>query len=245
MSKFIFITSEFNVNQTINLIKYFHLINACVLTSNFDQIQVFVPNILNLDVNITLKNQHSGNLSNLLFPDKFENLTNFTFDVYFTHMTPFFYIFDEDKICLFCEFFKIVEEKLKTNFNIQELFSEESLRKYQFNAPIVAKMEMQSNTEFYLNFYDLYQLNYQFRALLLFQSEENCLFITFPSEIPIYEQILVLPLDRTIWMMLGISTGCLACVWRLFKNFGADDSCWHFIYVVYAYFLGQSLNLRM
>lgn len=72
-----------------------------------------------------------------------------------------------------------------------------------------------------------------------------CYIAPLPPKIAIYDQILFRPMDKVVWIYCGVSIVLSALIWRIFKNFGANDSLWHFIFGVFAFFVGQSVKFKM
>lgn len=223
--------------------KEHRIINGIFIYEENSQIQVEVPNIFNTDKHFVLTKKIPGNLMEIFFYDKLEDLSNYTLNVYSFHYPPRFVMKDGELICRFCKFIEIVQKHLRVNIELKELATFEDL-KYGLDNIQKFHFKLKSSFKIYLNLNDL-MITANHKTISTYYLEDCCYFIKNPPKIPIYEQILILPLDKTIWLMMAISTGCCAVVWRLYKNHGADDSYWHFIFVVYGYFLGQSLNLRM
>lgn len=81
--------------------------------------------------------------------------------------------------------------------------------------------------------------------LLSRQQQENCFMLEIPPKIAIYEQILILPLDRTCWILLGVVIFISAVVWWIFNLIYKMSSHWSFLFGIYGLFLGQWSEIRV
>lgn len=75
--------------------------------------------------------------------------------------------------------------------------------------------------------------------------QENISFdVECPEPISIYEQILFRPFDNLCWIYLGVSVGFCSIVWRLYESVFEIDSHWHFLFGIFGFFVGQSVNIK-
>lgn len=244
MSKFIFILSKADSkdhDSILNFTKELHMINSVLIYEKDNNISVKIPNLFAKNVNMTLN--FDQNLAEIFFPDKFKNLRNFKLIIPVANLSPI-QIFENKKVsCDFCEFIEVVRQKFTFKIELREMASGMTYQQKLDAIPDELDI-LQNSSEIFLGTSRFISSNYPLQ-LQTYQPDEKCFVIANPPKIPIYEQILILPLDKTVWYMLGLSTGCCALVWFLYRNFGAGDSHWYFVFVIYGYFMGQSMSLKM
>lgn len=250
MSKFIVISSNIDAtkhNETLNSFEYLHMMNCFVIFEDEKEIKVKISNIFTPDEILTL-HENQENLTELLFPNEFKNLSNYNLTI-LTLIQPPLASYDENGklVCQYCPFLDIIQERFKMNFTIHVLARGD--RKSNAYATlalyIVEIFTFRNYNNLYVNINRHYRFPGNIPKLRTFDPSDRCFMVTRPPKIPIYEQILIKPFDNSIWMLLAITTGCCALVWRIYKNFGAVDSHWNFLFVSFGYFLGQSINLKM
>lgn len=241
LSKFIFIIENIK-NSVKSPAIDLHLVNSIFIYKKLGKIQVEIPNILNSYENFTLT-QRQGNLSEKLFFDKFKNLTDFTLKIYLVESPPF-YSMKFGLVCPFCSFAKIIHQYLKPKIEVFELVTSEEFNEIGIISAVLKANELKKTPQIYIMFFDTLFSTRMVPLLFVQKPVKMSYFVTYPPRIPMYEQILILPLDRSVWMLLFISTGCCGLIWRLFKIFGEGDGFWRFIFVAYGQLLGKSVNIK-
>jgi hypothetical protein len=178
------------------------------------------------------QNFHHENLSELLFPDKTKTLNNSP--IYVALGVP--YISKERKFFNKWEFFiEIVKEKLNASLAFNFIVSKEQApMKVMFHMQEVSiKLHEIGKLDFLLN--NLYD---DHETLQCYNSVELCFLAPLPPKYSIYELILVLPFDKLCWMYLGVTIAISAIAWRIIENH------WNFIFGIFAFFVGQSAEIR-
>lgn len=127
MSKFIFLTSDKRKTSSIlNYINSLHLIDSVILHEEKAKVVVIVPNIFAEHKKIILTQKNSSNFTKNLFPDKLNDLKNYTLKIYSLHDPPFFMINANEMICEFCGFLEIVENKLKVKLEYHDILHDKN-----------------------------------------------------------------------------------------------------------------------
>lgn len=217
------------------------MINSVLIYKEKHNISVKIPNIFADDLNLTLNSNQ--NIAETFFPDKFKNLSNFKLIIPVANLQPIQILEKNQVSCDFCGFIEVVHQKFSFKIELREMAR--GMTYQQMLEAIPDELDtLQNSSEIFLGTSRFISSNYTLQ-LQTYQPDEKCFVIANPPKIPIYEQILILPLDRTVWYMLGLSTGCCALIWLLYRNFGAGDSSWYFVFVIYGYFMGQSMSLKM
>lgn len=155
---------------------------------------------------------------------------------------PRTFLTDNGFVCELCGFIEIVQKHFGFKIKNVQFASNES--KYIERARLAEKEfpKLIKPLEFFLAIAYSFNLNNLFKHITTYMENKKVLMVTYPPKIPIYEEILFLPFDGLNWMFLIITIGVSAVIWRLYKN---PDSSWHFIFVLYGYFLGRSVKLRV
>lgn len=68
-----------------------------------------------------------------------------------------------------------------------------------------------------------------------------CYLAPLPAKFSIYELILILPLDRSCWMWLGISVGISAIIWSMKEGFG---TFWDVSFRIFRFSVLQSTEIK-
>jgi hypothetical protein len=64
--------------------------------------------------------------------------------------------------------------------------------------------------------------------------------VPLPPPYSIYELILILPLDKSTWMWLGITLVASGLVWKLLE--GATH--WNFLFGTFGFFVGKLIKVQ-
>lgn len=140
------------------------------------------------------------------------------------------------------KFIEIIRDKLNASINMIEIVKN-CLTQPEFDNR--SRIELHEHN-LILDFYASPDAGMDNSGLIPFYGDtDHCFLVPLPPKIAIYEQILIRPMEREVWFFLGISIATSAFIWRLFKNFGAEDSLWHFLFGMYAFFVGQSVEFRV
>lgn len=70
---------------------------------------------------------------------------------------------------------------------------------------------------------------------------EFCSLVPLPPKYSIYELILILPLDKSCWMWLGITVVVCAVIWKMFERSKTGSG---FLFGIFAFFVGQSAEIK-
>lgn len=248
MSKFIFVTSQVDSEKRTAMMKtlnYLHIINAVLIYEKNSEIFSIVPNLFTKSQKL-LKDLDTKNLTSILFPDKFQNLHDFKFKIVYTSHSDSIYLSGKYLQCPLCNFPYILKNRLKIDIEFVELGANVTNSSRIILQVLGEGRNLTNNFTIYMHIIGIYTLPlYLVPKLRTYQQNEQCFVVTVPKSIPIYEQILILPLESRLWVFLLITIACCMIIWKFYNKFGLTDSHWHFLFVIYGYFLGQSLNLRM
>ncbi len=172
------------------------------------------------------------NFNKILFPDKAKNLKSFPiYVVYFD-----FYKLGVNGSSKWKYFIDIVAVKLNATLTYIELKIDSQHKLFDEQETEIGKLLDNETLDFYLSTYfhsygDLQSYNYV----------EMCYVYLLPEKYSIYELILFLPLDKSCWMFLGITTAFSAVLWRFLEG---PESQWEFLFGIYSLFVGQFSNVR-
>lgn len=180
-------------------------------------------------------NANQKNLSEILFPTQTKNLNKrpLIINYYFKSI----FVFKSNKTnnihCKWIYFLKIVAEKMNATLNFIEIILDKTDRKSEIESKKDGIRDLlHTDYDFFLNGFrtksDLESYNYH----------DWCFIAPLPEPYPIFELILFLPLDKSCWMWLGITAATLTFIWRM------SEGHWNFFFGVFAYFVGQSFNIR-
>jgi hypothetical protein len=185
----------------------------------------------------TFENSQHENLSEILFPDKAKNLHGLTLLI--IQGLSDFVVNRQGKIqSQWNEYLETVAKKLNATlkFVTIEINEIDHLQWLYLMDAKVNMLQKSGKIDFLLNsMYNSY-------ALESYNNLEICFLIPLPPKYSIYELILILPLDKSCWLLLGVTVAISALIWRFFEGSGAQ---WNLIFGVYAYFLGQSTNIKV
>jgi hypothetical protein len=256
MSKFIFITSKSGENSQsslLSVLRNLHLVNSVLIyESKKEQIKIVISNMFDKDQRLILNDQKEiqnltehQSLAEVLFPDKFTNLSNFELEIYMMSYWPLTYVDDNKFYCEKCFFIDILQQYLGVKIRYVEM-----AKQYK---DFFQKLSMTLTTLFFNHMYftvyihiDRYTFTSDvFPKLTLYDHYEYCFVVRLPPKIPIFEQILFLPFDVWVWILFFITIGCCAVVWQLYRKHGALDSTWKFLFALYGHFFIQRTVLRM
>lgn len=200
-----------------------------VITRNFDKTK-------NLTILKTFEEAQVENLSELLFPDKAQNLNGLPIDVVFYNFNDAFML--NGKIYnKWTYFMEIVAQKLNGTLQYQEVIPDkESVEKYR-NSLIQQLIEFSKNDKF--DFFP--NAFFDTSTLISYNYESFCFMVPLPPKYSIFELVLILPLDKSCWMWLGISVAISFILWSLFEGSGIQ---WNFLFGMYAFFFGQSATIK-
>lgn len=184
----------------------------------------------------SFKNYRIKNISELLFPDKAQNLNRRSIYAAFYNFADAF-VFNGKVFNKWTYFLEILAEKLNGTLNYEEItFNKESVEKYRHS--ILLELERLLN----VNKFDFF-INNHFRKSTLnsYSYEEFCFIVPFPPKYSIFELVLILPLDISCWMWLGISVAVSFILWSIAEGFKVR---WDFLFGIYAFFLGQNAKIQ-
>lgn len=199
---------------------------------------MIIPYLYEDDVIITINNQM--NLTSLnLFPNKLRNSTlnilyEIGYDIFLSKKKKltgkYIYLFD------------IIGEKFNVKINYINV-------RQNSNSSDEHYLKLRNVMQNMVNEIDVFMMK-QFdgdeRGYLWTHEEiEICVIVPPPKIIPVYEKTLIKPFDEKIWMYSSISVVLTALVWRMFKKYGADESIGNFLFGLFAFFVGQSADIKV
>lgn len=192
----------------------------------------------NASTQLTFAESQVENISQLLFPNKLKNLNGFPLYVAFVESFDTISVdYNSKGYNSWTFFIDIITEKLNTTSNFIQLkvdkSSSENFKKDVKNK--IKNLIRDGRFDFYLNGF------YGEGDLESYTHLDRCFLAPLPPKFSIYELILTLPLDKSCWLFLGITICISALVWRIFND---KNSHWDFLFVIFAFFVGQSLEIK-
>lgn len=235
-SKFLIVSStgiySKNIQSTFkNVLNYAQIYEEQqkVIAKSFDKYQISTTLY-------KFESSQQENLSQILFPDKSKNLNKFplrsivgipeissgAINIHFFNKWP--------------SFVDIIVEKLNATliYEAKKSSEENAVKAINDTQKYAEKLYEQGLLDFLIN-----NIGNQ-QTIQCYDDIEICLLVPLPPKYSIYELILILPLDKSCWMWLGITVVVSAIVWRIFEGTGAH---WNFTFGIFAYFVGQSLKI--
>lgn len=176
------------------------------------------------------------NVSELLFPDKSQNLYGLPIYVAFVDFSDV--LLRNGKIYSKWTFFAdIVAEKLNGTLQYNQIIPsmesfekfDETLKKSLTSFGVKDQLDLFINDHFPLSELTSYNFN------------TYCFMVPLPPKYSIFELILILPLDNLCWMWLGISVIVSFIIWSVFEGSGIQ---WNFLFGIYAFFVGQNTRIK-
>lgn len=241
MSKFLVLTTQSNHTELLEGFKLLHIYNVAILSST--KLTILNPFKGNSEIQ-----RPSQNLSSILFPDKFSDISKHELKVPVTAQTPqvvAFAIFGIKKVMSkYTYFIDIVKNKMNAEIDYNVLDFEELTTVSYYNMRSQAFKELRNNLKVDLTINDAFQIYDNAPKFMTYEILDICAYCFFPPKIPIYDQILTMPFERQIWMVLAFSMFSCSVVWRLYRFIGASDSYGHFLFGAFGFFLGQSTNFK-
>lgn len=178
-----------------------------------------------------------GNLSESLFPDKSKNLHKLPLYVAGNRGMSFDTFFDDGVgYNKWMYFIKIVAKKMNATIEFTEIaYDMKNFFVELERLSIINELIKDGRLDFYLNgkLFD--------GSIESYNYIDYCFLVPLPTKYSIYELILLMPLDTSCWMWLSITVVATALVWRLSDGKGSH---WNYLFGVFAYFVGQSVEIR-
>lgn len=176
------------------------------------------------------------NVSDILFPDKVSDLEGFPLYIVFTNKKGS-EVSNGNVYSRWSEFVVILSEKLNATLKVHEISNDQtSLENFSSNiSKNLFKLYWKGEFDIFIESHRSHQL---FQA---YGFEEQCFIAPLPKKISIYEYILFLPLDKSCWMMLGLTIGVSALIWRISEG---PRSHWNFLFGMFALFVGKYEEIR-
>lgn len=190
----------------------------------------------NLTTTCILNNSKVENISDLLFPDKAQHLYGLPINVvYFNFFDAF--VVDGKVYNKWTYFVEIVAQKLNGTLNFREIIlNKETVEKYSESLENQTNELIESDKlDFFINGV------YTNSRLHSYNYQEYCFMVPLPPKYSIFELVLILPLDKSCWMWLGISVAASFILWSVTEGSGIK---WKFLFAMYAFFLGQNARIK-
>lgn len=232
MSKFVFLSSS--KNKTEKVFRFLKLLNVVHIYEEFRK--VFVKSYersLKLTTTQVYNESQIENLSNLLFPDRTKNLNRMKlFANFFSHHNV---IIAENKVhSAWAYFLEAAAKNLNANIEyIQLPFDKNTTTDIQIK--LVYQQFIKGELDFFLNHF------FGHGDLQSYNINEYCFVAPLPPKYSIVELVLILPLDKSCWMWLGISLFVSSIIWILFEGAGSSLK---FMFGMFAFFVGQSADIK-
>ena len=180
------------------------------------------------------KSSRQENLSQIIFPDKAKNLHGFPLYIAYSESSNTKLV--EDKfVNKWLFYLNTVAEKLNATLKYREIKIDfrrdlnETITNSILSIRILLKMnELDFLTDIQAG-YDLNCYNYV----------ELCISAPLPPKVQNYEMILILPLDKSCWMWLGLTVTLSAVVWRILEGRVVGGAHSKFLFGSCALFLGH------
>lgn len=233
LSKFLIVSS--NKNNVEDIQRFFRL------TLNFAHIyqekqKIVVRNYYrtkNLTTIDTFESSQQENLAaEILFPDKSRNLQKFPLYVLYDTLNTHQGFFLNGKLYnRYTYFVETLAEKMNATLVYEEMKFNRSedtdgfQERWQYLNEIISQKYIDIAL---FHAFGISNGNIEYYA--------TCFLVPLPPKYSIYELILILPLDASCWMMLGITVAVSALVWRIFEG---PQAQWDFLFAVYAQFVGK------
>ena len=234
LAKFLIVSSEKDgaddIEYTFSNYRIRFLNYAQIYEENREVILRSFHKTRNLKILRKFKNFHRENLSKIIFSDNSRDL----------YGQPLHVLYHENNIKAFPNkwtfFLEIVAKKLnssiiytkvKPNYKTDRTFSES----YRY---ILYEFMVNATVDFDLTFF-----NYQLES---YSYIELCFVCPPPKTFFIYELILILPLDNSCWMALGLTILLTAIIWRIFEG---PKSHLRFLFGIYSLMVGQFSDFKI
>lgn len=234
LSKFLLISSNGNEAEEIEKIfsKFLNFVQIYVENRNVNARSFHRTQ--NSTTIFSFERSKHKNLSKVLFPDKAKNLNEFPLYVAFYDEADDSFLETIEPISVWTKYFHAVSENLNATLKyvrVPVIFSTQD-EFYETVRKGVTDLENKGKLDF---------LYYYFGGkteLESYRYEEACYLVHLPPEYSITELILFLPLDNACWMWLGITVAFSTIIWRI------SEGHWNFFFGAFAYFVGQSAEIR-
>lgn len=231
-----------NIKKIIENFKFFKISDFVIISEQKNEIHAIIPNLFSKDEFLTFKSNFKPpkNLSKLLFPDKLKNLHGSTLKITFADSMETLINHDRTTLDKLMNFLAIIKQKMNATLDFIEI----AQLWYERGPLWEAVREDLSKIYHKIDMHMWTQPNNLIGVINYYEKEKICLLVPYPPKISIIDQILFRPLEREVWMYLGISIGVTAIVWRLHRNYGANDSTGNFLFGIFSFFVGQSAEFK-
>jgi hypothetical protein len=197
--------------------------------------------------NLELQEIPTENLTSILFPNKLKNLNHHKLKLPVTFQVPKIFAVDMFGVKKVFAKYTRLADILKDFMNAEIHYEVISVLNFFTQEEMLSSRSktyeaMRQNLEVDLSISDVFVYRDKSPKLLTYEPVELCAFLAVPPEISLYTQILILPFEKTIWILLVISVMSCAIIWRAYEKIGIFDQCGKFIFGIFGFFLGQGTN---
>lgn len=181
----------------------------------------------NLSFITTFDTYEITNLSEIVYPKKLKNLNGTQLNV----ISSLFYnvIYTKDKVhSKWSYYLDILAEKMNVNLNFIRL-------PLKTETEISKELIRDHKLDFHINGFVTYGI------LSSYSNIKSCFVVPLPPKYSIYELVLILPLETSCWMWLGITVVICAFIWAIFEGFGMMG---RFLFGMFSLFVGQYNEIK-
>lgn len=218
--------SEEFFNELLNVAQIFEE-KQKIIARNYDW---------NLDTFRTFKNFKLENFSEIIFHQKAPNYNGDALHVvYMNSPDAHNPIKGQTRPnCKWIYFLDIVADKLNATLNFIEIPRNQSSweAREATRKKFIIKHIREEKLDFYLNF-NMFKF-----SLESYDHLDWCFIAPLPPSFSIAEMVLILPLDPSCWMWLGITVAISALLWRI------SEHHWNFLFGVFALFVGKWVKVK-
>jgi hypothetical protein len=188
----------------------------------------------NLTTLKVFENFHRENLSEILFPDKTKNLHGYPLFVAFSENFNI-RVLDGKIYSKWIHFAEIVAEKLNANLTLIQIphFRADIQTSILHLRQEVLKLQNETRMDIFIN-----PEIFRQHDISCYSFNDYCFLVPLPPEHSIVELILILPLDRSCWLFLGITIAVSTLVWRIFEGH------WNLLFGSFAFFVGHFIKIQ-
>lgn len=203
--------------------------NQKVIAKNYDKSQ-YLTNLKAFE-----SFQHE-NLSQLLFPEKTQNLNGNLLHIAFMDFADSYQYVSFGKLVINCKwtfFLEIVAEQLNGTLNFTEIPKNRTSWEAYDNTldKWIKDLTQARKLDFYLNHHSKLDLD-------SYNSLDWCFVLTVPPTYSIAELVLILPLDMLCWLWLLVTIAISTLIWRI------SEYHWNFFFGTFALIVGKSAEIK-
>jgi hypothetical protein len=186
----------------------------------------------------TFEDSQQENLLEFLYPEKLRNLNqrlvNIVFSVYG------YTFFTRKVLSKFNWFIQMLVERMNIMVNFKEVVKNYRTFDEYLEREDKEVLDLARNQQLDLYLQSLYHRG----DLETYFTEDYCFLVPLPKAYSIYELVLILPFDISVWICLVAIVAALTAVWWLYNFLKHSRSSGSVLFGTFALFVGQSANVR-